>query len=202
LWCCLLISLAANPSGLVPSSGGGASSPPALGEVQLTNELGRAVSLKSFAGQTLAITFFYTRCPMPDFCPRLSKNFQEASRKLEAMTNAPGHWHFLSVSFDPAFDTPAVLKAYGDRYQYNPARWSFLTGAPDQIATLARAAGVTYQPGAGMLNHNFRTLIVDAAGHVRMIFPTGGNLSDQIVEQMIGTAAANKPEAQAQAPCQ
>jgi protein SCO1/2 len=202
LWCCLLISLAANPSGLVRSSAGGASSPPALGEVRLTNELGRAVSLKSFAGQTLAITFFYTRCPMPDFCPRLSKNFQEASRKLEAMTNAPAHWHLLSVSFDPEFDTPAVLKAYGDRYQYNPAHWSFLTGAPDQIATLARAAGVTYQPGAGMLNHNFRTLIVDAAGHVRMIFPTGGNLSDQIVEQMIEAAAANKPEAQAQAPCQ
>jgi protein SCO1/2 len=52
----------------------------------------------TFRGQALAITFFYTRCPMPEFCPRLSKNFQEASHKLEAMTNAPTNWHFLSDS--------------------------------------------------------------------------------------------------------
>jgi protein SCO1/2 len=164
-----------------------------------TNELNQAVRLSSFRGQALAVTFFYTRCPMPEFCPRLSKDFQEASRKLMAMTNAPAHWHFLSVSFDPASDTPAVLKAYADHYQYDPSHWSFLTGAPDQISALARVAGVTYSPGAGTLNHNFRTLIVDPAGNVRMIFPTGGDLSDQIVEQIVKAAApASQPSAQGQ----
>jgi protein SCO1 len=82
-------------------------------DYKFTNELGQAVSLGDFHGQALAITFIYTRCPLPDYCPRLSKNFQEASQKLEAMAGAPTNWHFLSFSFDTEFDTPAMLKAYG-----------------------------------------------------------------------------------------
>lgn len=160
---------------------------------KFTNELGQAVSLNDFRGQALGITFFYTRCPLPDFCPRLSKNFQEASQKLAAMTNAPANWHFISITFDPANDTPAMLKAYGESYHYDPNRWSFLTGPPDKIAELAKSCGVEYSPDAGTINHNFRTLIVDAAGHLQMIYPVTGNLSDSIVDQML-KAAAVKPE--------
>ena len=158
-------------------------------DYKFTNELGRAVSLNSFRGQALAVTFFYTRCPLPDFCPRLSKNFQEASEQLEAMTNAPVNWHFLSISFDTEFDSPAVLKAYGESYQSDPNHWSFLTGPADKIAELARESGVTYQSDNGTINHNFRTLIIDATGHLQMIFPTGGNLSGQIVAEIIKAAA-------------
>ena len=68
---------------------------------QFTNELRQAVSLSDFPGQALAITFIYTRCPLPDYCPRLSENFAEASEKLRAMANAPTNWHFISVSFRP-----------------------------------------------------------------------------------------------------
>src|ERR1700733_12369841 len=77
-------------------------------DYKFTNELGQAVSLSDFRGQALAITFFYTRCPLPDYCPRLSKNFQEASEKLSSLSNAPANWHFLSVSFDPEIDTPQM----------------------------------------------------------------------------------------------
>src|SRR5262249_34987047 len=98
-----------------------------------TNELRQAVWLSEFPGQGLAITFFFTRCPIPEFCPRLSKNFEEASQKLSTMLNAPTNWHFLSVTFDPEFDTPAMLKAYGERYQYDPAHWSFITGPTNKI---------------------------------------------------------------------
>src|SRR6266480_87181 len=68
---------------------------------KFTNELAQSVSLSDFRGQALGITFFFTRCPIPNFCPRLSRNFQEASRKLLATPNAPTNWHFLSFSFDP-----------------------------------------------------------------------------------------------------
>jgi len=87
---------------------------------RFTNELGQAVSLSQYQGQALAITFFFTRCPIPDYCPRLSKNFEEASKKLAALPSAPTNWHFLSVSFDTEFDTPSVLKAYAGRYKYDP----------------------------------------------------------------------------------
>jgi protein SCO1/2 len=156
---------------------------------KFTNELGQAVSLSDFPGQALGITFFYTRCPLPDYCPRLSKNFAEASQKLAAMPHAPTNWHFLSISFDPEFDTPAMLRAYGQSYQYDPAHWSFLTGPKEKIVELARRSGVTLENSDGTINHNFRTLIIDASGHLQMVFPTGGDLSGQIVEQILQAAA-------------
>jgi len=164
-----------------------------------TNELGQAVTLNSFHGQALAVTFFYTRCPLPEFCPRLSKNFQAAGQKLAALTNGPANWQFLSITFDPEVDSPAMLKAYGDSYQYDPQHWSFLTGPPDKIRELARSAGVTYKSDDGTIDHNFRTLIIDAAGHLQMVFPTSGDLSDAIVREIIKAAAASiQPVAQNQ----
>jgi len=153
-----------------------------------TNELAHAVRLSDFRGQALAVTFFFTRCPIPDFCPRLSKNFEEASAKLSAMPAGPTNWHFLSVTFDPEFDTPAVLRAYGERYQYDPQHWSFLTGPKKQISELASGSDVKFEPAGGFISHNFRTLIIDAAGHLQMIFPTSGNLSEAIVAEVLKAA--------------
>lgn len=167
------------PTGEVPAR---KSNP--LRDYRFTNELGQAVSLSGFRGQALAITFFFTRCPMPEFCPRLSKNFQEASRKLSASDESFTNWHFLSITFDPAFDTPAVLKAYAERYQYDPHHWSFLTGPEDKISELARLSGVRADPDNGLINHNFRTLIIDAANRLQMVFPTSGDLSEAIVSEM------------------
>lgn len=157
-------------------------------DYKFTNELGQAVSFNDFRGQALAISFFYTRCPLPDYCPRLSKNFQEASRKLEAMTNAPANWHFISVSFDPQFDTPQLLKSYGLGYGYDPAHWSFFTGPQDKIAALAHGVGVEYKTDNGTINHNFRTLIIDPDGRLQMVFPVSGDLSDQIVSEILKAA--------------
>jgi protein SCO1 len=159
-----------------------------------TNELGQAVRLSDFRGQALAITFFFTRCPIPDYCPRLSKNFEEASQQLRTMPGGPTNWHFLSVTFDPEFDTPSVLKAYGERYQYDPKHWSFLTGPKEKISELASGSDVKLERESGFINHNFRTLIIDAAGHLLMVFPTSGNLSDAIVAEVLKAAAASNPQ--------
>jgi protein SCO1 len=161
-------------------------------DYKFTNELGQAVSFNDFRGQAIAITFFYTRCPLPEFCPRLSKNFQAASQKLKALTNAPTNWHFISVSFDPEFDTPQALKSYGEFYQYDPAHWSFLTGPKNKISALAKGSGVTYETEGGTINHNFRTLIIDPEGHLQMVFPTSGDISDQIVSEILKAAAKKK----------
>ncbi len=161
---------------------------------KFTNELGQAVSLNDFHGQALAITFIYTRCPLPNYCPRLSRNFQEASQKLDSMSGGPTNWHLLSVSFDSQFDTPAVLQAYGDSYHYDPKHWSFLTGPPDKIAELAQQSGVRYEADSGLINHNFRTLIVDGNGHLQTVFPVSGDFSDSIVAEILRAAAvSNQP---------
>ena len=139
--------------------------------------------------QLLDYPFYFTLCPIPDYCLRLSKDFDEASQKLGAMPGAPTNWHFLSVSFDPDFDTPTVLKAYGERYQYDPKHWSFLTGPREKISELASLSEAKIQPEGGLINHNFRTLIIDAASHLQMVFPTSVNLSDAIVLEMLKAAA-------------
>ncbi len=92
-----------------------------------------------------------------------------------------------------------MLKAYGESYQYDPAHWSFLTGPTNEISQLARQSGVTVEVDGGSINHNFRTLIIDANGHLQMVFPTSGNLSGQIMDEIIKAAAAtNRPLAQQQ----
>ena len=160
---------------------------------KFTNELGQPVSLADFRGQAIALTFFFTRCPSPEFCPRLSRNFEAVQDKLSAITNAPTNWHLVSVSFDPEHDTPEVLKAYGMSYGYNPAHWSFLTGPQDKIAELARLCDVKFQADGGFFNHNFRTLIIDASNRLQMVFPTSGDLSDSIVRELLrGMGATNQ----------
>jgi protein SCO1/2 len=168
---------------------------------KFTNELGQAVALDDFRGQALAITFFFTRCPIPDYCPRLSKNFQEATKRLSALPGGPTNWHFLSVSFDTEFDNPRVLKAYGELYRYDPTHWSFLTGPADQIRELARLSDVKFERDGGSFSHNFRTLIIDAGGHLQMVFPTGGDLAEAIVEEILRAAAVTN-QAVSQAPNQ
>jgi protein SCO1 len=159
-----------------------------------TNELGQPVRLGEFRGQVLAMTFFFSRCPIPDYCPRLMKNFEEASLKLRNMPDAPTNYHFLSVTFDPEFDTPARLKAYAKGYGYDPSHWSFLTGPAEKVAELARLSDMKYQRDGAFFNHDLRTLIIDGGGRLRMIFPVGGNLSGAIVEEILKAAApTNQP---------
>jgi len=163
-----------------------------------TNELGQPVRLGDFRGQVLAMTFFFSRCPIPDYCPRLTRNFEEASLKLRKMPEAPTNYHFLSVTFDPEFDTPARLKTYAESFAYDSSHWSFLTGPSNKVAELARLSDMKYERDGAFFNHDLRTLIIDGNGRLRMAFPLGGNLSDAIVQEML-KAATNQSEAKARA---
>jgi cytochrome oxidase Cu insertion factor (SCO1/SenC/PrrC family) len=112
------------------------------------------------------------------------------------MAHAPTNWHLVSVTFDPAHDTPEVLRAYATSYHYDPAHWSFLTGPSDKIAELARLCDVKFEEDSGFFNHNFRTLIIDASNRLQMVFPTSGDLSDAIVEELLKGAGATNPSTQ------
>jgi protein SCO1/2 len=159
-----------------------------LADYHFTNELGRAVSLGQYQGGVVAFTFFFTSCPFPNFCPRLTSNFAEAAAQLATMTNAPAQWHLLSISFDPKNDTPQRLETYAQGTHYDPTHWSFLTGAPDQISELADQFGETFSSEGGSITHNLRTVVVDARGRVRKIFI--GNLwtSAELAQEMAKAA--------------
>jgi len=150
-----------------------------------TNELGRRVNLSEFSGQALALDFIFTRCPVPQYCPRLSRNFAEASQRLGSLPGLATNWHFLSITFDPDFDTPDVLRAYAQRYNYDPNQWSFLTGPKDRIASVCEMFGIETQPDIGGFKHTFRTVVINTSNRVQQIIPVAGDFSDQLVHEMI-----------------
>lgn len=165
-----------------------------LPEYNFTNELGQAVSLGQFKGQALALTFIFTRCPFPTFCPRMAQNFTETQNKLKARPNAPANWRLLALSFDPEFDTPAVLREYAARYGADPERWNFLTGSLADITAITEQFGVMFWRAnpAEPISHNLRTVVMDAQGRVQKIIPNNDWTSDELVAELV-RAAAVKP---------
>lgn len=161
----------------------------ALPEYHFTNELGRALSTKDFTGQALVFTFFFTRCPYPAFCPMLSMNFLAAETKLLSMTNAPANWHLLSISFDTANDTPAILKEYASRYDYNAGHWSFVTGDLVEITAIGDQVGETFgHDETGGVTHNLRTVVVDARGKIQKIWMNNEWTADDLVAEIVKAA--------------
>jgi protein SCO1 len=140
-----------------------------------TNQLGQPVSLSDFKGQAVAFTFIFTRCPFPTFCPRMSQHFEAVQAQLKQMPNGPTNWHLLSITIDPQFDTPAVLKNYATQYHYDPKRWSFVTGELIDTTAIAEQFGLLfYRPDpnqAAGINHNLRTVVLTASGKIHKVIP-------------------------------
>src|SRR5436190_19768438 len=170
-------------------------------EYKFTNEVGKAMSLSEFRGKALAITFPFTRCPYPTFCPRMASNLKKACKLLSEKSDAPKNWHLLAITIDPGFDTPAVLKEYGTRYEYDPAKWNFLTGAEIDITAIAEQFGLMYwRPDPKQLagiSHNLRTVVIDANGRVQKILPENKWEPPELAEELI--KAARVPPATAAA---
>ncbi len=163
-------------------------------DYHFTNELGHAMSLGQLKGQAYALTFVFTRCPLPNFCPRMSSNFTEAAKKLRARPDAPKNWRLLTISFDVDWDTPARLREYARRFQYDPAHWSFLTGAIIDIDAITEQFGLMFARDESGVNfsHSLRTAVIDAQGRVQKIFIGNEWKSEELVEELVKAAGAEK----------
>jgi protein SCO1/2 len=134
-----------------------------------TNSLGEKIQLSDFAGQAYAFSFIFTRCPFPNFCPRMNMNFEAAYKQLMSMENAPTNWHLISISFDPEFDTPERLQEYSKTYKPDPKKWSWVTGAMIEIDAITEQLGLAFAFENNTINHNLRTVVVDKNGIIRQI---------------------------------
>ena len=129
----------------------------------------------SFKGHRVAVTFTYTRCPLPEFCPLMDRHFGAVQKSVQS-TPSLSDVRLVTVTLDPEFDKPAVLSRHAARLRADPALWSFVTGEPDAVAAFARQFGIYTEKDAGTganLTHNLRTAIVDAQG--RMVKVHSGN---------------------------
>jgi len=133
-------------------------------DFELIDQSGRTIRLSSLAGKVVAVTFIYTRCPLPDYCPRMVENFRAIGSRFADRMNAD--LVFLTVSFDPKYDTPETLAKYAAASRAGGAGWHFLTGDPAKIERVCDAFGIQYFAEEGLITHSLQTAVIDRDGRL------------------------------------
>ncbi len=145
----------------------------------LLNQSGKTIHLAQFKGKVVAITFIYTRCPLADYCPRMSRNFADLDQSLAADPALYGDTHLISISFDPTYDTPAVLRSYGGAYtgKYTKEQfqhWDFAAPPVKELPAITQFFNVGITPGDNptSLQHSLSTILIGKDGKVAAWYPT------------------------------
>ena len=139
----------------------------------LQDQEGRVRKLSDWRGRALAVTFVYTRCPLPDFCPLMDRRFADLQRAIQADAGLADRAHLVSISFDPKHDTVDVIRAHAKARGADPRTWSYLTGPPPAIDRLTSKFGVSTiseSDDARSITHNLRTAIVDGKGRLVKVY--------------------------------
>ncbi len=165
-----------------------------LPDAELLSETGKPVRLADFRGHALAFTFFFTRCPLPDYCPRMNRHFAETRRLLRERADAPTNWQLLCISFDPEFDRPRVLKGYAEAYRgHDPDRWLFASASAEVVARLAPLLDLLVMREGASFSHNLRTVVLDPQGRLHRQFD-GNDWTPQQLADAVAEAARLKDE--------
>ncbi len=167
----------------------------AVPDFALRNEDGREIHLKQFQGKELLITFIYTRCPLPTFCPRVTRNFAAMEKALAADPELYAHTHLLSVSFDPEHDTPERLRAYGAQYIGGDAKgafahWDFAVPTKPVLTEMARYFDVGITPGPDeTITHTLSTTLIGRNGKVVQFYPGNDWTPEQVLADVKAASA-------------
>jgi len=163
-----------------------------LPDYEFTGETGPPVRFSDFRGRAVAFTFFFTSCPLPEYCPRMNRNFLEARSLLLTNSAAPTNWQLLSISFDSSFDTPQVLSRYAKFYRGDIAdRWQFAVASTNTLAGLAPKVDLNFWREGGSISHNLRTVVLDPDGKISRQFD-GNEWTPQQLADAIAAAARMK----------
>jgi protein SCO1/2 len=133
-------------------------------DFELTDQFSQRLALSSLRGKVVAVTFIYSRCPLPDYCPRMVENFTVVRDRFAARMGRD--LALLTISFDPQYDTPQILARYAASHRANTPGWHFLTGEPASIERVCNAFGIQYWAEEGLITHSLQTAIVDREGRL------------------------------------
>jgi protein SCO1/2 len=165
-----------------------------LPDAEFTSESGRLIHFSDFRGRAVAFTFFFTSCPLPEYCPRMNRNFSEVQKILMADTNAPANWQLLSISFDSAFDSPQILQGYAGFYRStNADRWLFAIASTNTLRALAPKLDFRFWRENGTLSHNLRTVVLDGSGKIFKQFDGNDWTPAQLADAIRAAAGTNAP---------
>jgi len=146
-------------------------------DFHLVNQSARPVRLSDFAGRIIVVNFIYTRCPLPEVCPRLSANFAHLQKRFRERMERD--LVLLSVTLDSQHDTTAVLADYAKRWGARDG-WHFLTGDPADIQRLASQLGLVYWPEEGLLTHTSQTGVISRDGRLSALIEGSSYEEDQL----------------------
>lgn len=161
-------------------------------EFSLVNQDGKRISVKDFRGKALAITFIYAQCPLPDYCIKMSTNFSDLANQIKGDPDLKDKIRLLSISFDPARDTPAKLKQYGAGYygkdvQPDFTLWQLAVGKDAEVKKIADFFGLRYEVDANdktQINHSLRTAVISPDGKVTKIFSGNDWTANDLLREM------------------
>jgi protein SCO1/2 len=133
-------------------------------DFELTDQSGAPVALSALKGKVVAVTFIYSRCPLPDYCPRMVENFRAIRQRFT--TRMDRDLVLLTISFDPKYDTPQILTRYAASQRAGGPGWHFLTGEPKNIERVCNAFGIQYWAEEGLITHSLQTAVIDRDGRL------------------------------------
>jgi protein SCO1 len=150
----------------------------------LTDQNGERVSLDTFRGHPFVLTFVFTRCPVPNFCPRMSNNFEELQSAIKTDSGTLAKTRLLSVTLDPNYDTPKVLSDYAAFHHADPKIWTFATGDEKDIDSLTRAFSVYRQNEGGTISHGLATALIDKNGKIAKLWRGNAWTPAEVIEEI------------------
>lgn len=153
-------------------------------QFSLTNQNSEYISLDTFRGRPFVLTFVFTRCPLPNFCPRMSSNFEELQTAIKTAGGALANTRLLSITLDPDFDRPQVLKDYGAFHHADSQIWTFATGDEKEVDALTRAFSVYRQTEGGTISHGLATALIDKNGKIDKIWRGNSWTSTEVIEEI------------------
>jgi protein SCO1/2 len=165
-----------------------------LTDAALLDQNGSPASLAAYRGHRVALTFIYTRCPLPEFCPLMDRHFAAVQKTL-ASTPDLADVRLVTVTIDPAFDTPPVLKAYAARRGADAKIWSFLTGDPAEVNRFGSQLGVyvEHNPDSAIdITHNLRTAVIDTEGRLVKVHNGNSWTPTQLVADLAAVPAPSR----------
>jgi protein SCO1/2 len=164
-----------------------------LPDAELLAEDGRTIKLSEFQGRALAFTFIFTRCPLPDYCPRMNQHFNRARELLLQRPGGPTNWQFLSISFDPEFDNPGVLHRYAYSFRGSSAdRWLFAAAPTNVMASFVNQLDFRFANEGGSFLHNLRTVVLDPQRRIHRQFDGNKWKATELAEALAEAAALQR----------
>ena len=153
-------------------------------QFELVDQDGHKISLETFRGRPLVLTFIFTRCPIPNFCPLMSKNFADLQKAIANGSGPLAQTRLLSISFDVDFDTPQILKNFAEHEHADPNVWMFATGNKVEVNDLTHEFSVYVQAEGGTISHGLATALIDRDGNIAKIWRGNGWTPSEIIREI------------------